>query len=88
MPRTAWRGYYNIVRRTAQELRDSIGGRQELREGMGGRLTEEGMVLKRDFDAALRVIDLFEALEDIFEAYERVVRILYRRAIDYMADRV
>ena len=88
MPRTAWRGYYNTVRRTAQELRDSIGGRQELREGMGGRLTEEGMVLKRDFDAALRVIDLFEALEDIFEAYERVVRILYRRAIDYMADRV
>lgn len=45
-------------------------------------------MLKRDFDAALRVIDLFEALKDIFEAYKRVVRILYRRAIDYIADRV
>jgi hypothetical protein len=34
------------------------------------------------------VIDLFKVLEDIFEVYERVVRILYRRAIDYIADRV
>ena len=40
---------------------------------MCGQLTEEGMVLKRDFDAALRVIDLFEALKDIFEVYERIV---------------
>lgn len=46
------------------------------------------MVLKRDFDAALRVIDLFKALKDIFEAYERMVRILYYRAIDYIANRV
>jgi hypothetical protein len=40
---------------------------------MGGRLTEEGVVIKRDFDATLRAIDLVGALEDIFEEYERVV---------------
>ena len=67
MPRAAWRAYYNTVRRTAQELRES----------MAGRLTEEGMVIKRDFDATLRVIDLVGALEDIFEEYERIVRVLY-----------
>ena len=78
MPRTAWRTYYNTVRRTARELRES----------MGGRLTEEGVVIKRDFDATLRAIDLVGALEDIFEEYERVVRALYRRAIEYMAGRI
>jgi hypothetical protein len=78
MPRAAWRAYYNTVRRTAQELRES----------MAGRLTEEGMVIKRDFDATLRVIDLVGALEDIFEEYERVVRALYRRAIEYLASRI
>ena len=46
------------------------------------------MVIKRDFDATLRVIDLVGALEDIFEEYERVVRALYRRAIEYMAGRI
>jgi hypothetical protein len=76
MPRIAWRAYYNTVRRTARELRES----------MGGRLTEEGVVIKRDFDATLRAIDLVGALEDIFEEYERVVRALYRRAIEYMAS--
>ena len=55
---------------------------------MAGRLTEEGMVIKRDFDATLRAIDLFEALEDILEEYERVVRALYQRAIAYMASRL
>lgn len=45
-------------------------------------------MLKRDFDTTLRVIDLFKALKDIFEAYERIVQILYYRAIDYIADRV
>jgi hypothetical protein len=55
---------------------------------MGGRLTEEGVVIKRDFDANLRAIDLVRALEDIFEEYERVVRALYRRAIEYMASRI
>jgi hypothetical protein len=55
---------------------------------MGGRLTEEGVVIKRDFDANLRAIDLVGALEDIFEEYERVVRALYRRAIEYMASRI
>lgn len=78
MPRTAWRTYYNTVRQTAQELRES----------MAGRLTEEGMVIKRDFDATLRAIDLVEALEDIFEEYERVVRALYWRAIEYIAGRI
>ena len=46
------------------------------------------MVIKRDFDAILRVIDLVRALEDIFEEYERVVRALYRRAIEYLASRI
>jgi hypothetical protein len=78
MPRTAWRAYHNTVRQTVQELRES----------MAGRLTEEGMVIKREFEATLRAIDLVEALEDIFEEYERVVRTLYRRAIEYMAGRI
>lgn len=78
MPQFAWQTYYNTVRQTAQELRESI----------AGQLTEEGMVIKRDFDATLRAIDLFEALEDIFKEYERVVRALYQRAIAYMAGRI
>lgn len=78
MPQFAWQTYHNTVRQTAQELRESI----------AGQLTEEGMVIKRDFDATLRAIDLFEALEDIFKEYERVVRALYRRAIAYMASRI
>ena len=46
------------------------------------------MVIKRDFDATLRAIDLVKALEDIFEEYERVVRALYQRAIEYIAGRI
>ena len=78
MPRTAWRTYHNTVRRTAQELRESI----------AGQLTDEGIVIKRDFDATLRAIDLFEALEDILEEYERVVQALYQQAIAYIASRL
>ena len=44
---------------------------------MAGWLTEEGMVIKREFEATLRAIDLVEAFEDIFEGYERMVRTLY-----------
>jgi hypothetical protein len=88
MPRAAWRVYSNIVRQTAQELRDMIGSQQEPREGMSGPVREEGTVLRRDFDAAVRVIDSFEALEDILEDYERVVRTLYERGHDYMGNRI
>ena len=45
-------------------------------------------MIKRDFDATLRAIDLFEALKDIFKEHERVVRALYQRAIAYMASRL
>ena len=64
------------------------GGQQEPREGISEPVREEGTVLRRDFDAALRVIDLFEALEDIFEDYERVVRTLYERGVDHTANRI
>jgi hypothetical protein len=43
-------------------------------------------VIKRDFDATLRAIDLVGALEDIFEEYEHVVQALYWQAIEYMAS--
>ncbi len=55
---------------------------------MGRPVREEGTVLRRDFEAAVRAIDLFEALEDIFEDYERVVRTLYERGVDYMSNRI
>lgn len=55
---------------------------------MGGPVREEGTVLRYDFDAAVRVIDSFEALEDILEDYERVVRTLYERGHDYMGNRI
>lgn len=55
---------------------------------MSGPVREEGTVLRRDFDAAVRVIDSFEALEDILEDYERVVRTLYERGHDYMGNRI
>ena len=46
------------------------------------------MVIKRNFDGTLKVIDLVRALKDIFEEYKRVVRALYRRAIEYLASRI
>ena len=45
-------------------------------------------MIKRDFDTTLRVIDLVRALKDIFEEYERIVRVLYWRAIEYLASRI
>ena len=61
---------------------------QELRESIARQLTEEGIVIKRDFDTTLRAIDLVKVLKDIFKEYERVVRALYRRAIEYIASRI